>query len=120
MTNYVASYKFSDPELETDFATRLKKQFPKLEEEKVGPITFLAFEARQEPAVEDNIRHSINSSKVANDDLVALYFSAKNNPHEIKRVLILGSDEVAEAKLQHITKEPQNNMLVDFLEKTVE
>lgn len=115
MTNYIVAYNFSDTTLQTDFVQRIKKQYPQHREEQLGKMNFLAFAARQEPGVEDNIRHQVNSARVANSDVVALYFSGKKNPDEIKRVLLLGTDEVAEDKFEGINKSQLNNQLIDLL-----
>ena len=115
MTNYVVAYNFSDTPLQTDFAQRIKKQYPQHREGQMGKMEFLAFAARQEPGVEDNIRHQVNSARVANNDIIALYFSGKKNPDEIKRVLLLGTDEVAEGRLEGVNKTQLNNLLIDLL-----
>ena len=119
MTNYVTIYNFSDPAVSSTFALEIEKQFPYNKTEAGKNLTYFAFAARKEPEVEDRLRHLLNESQLSDDDFVALYFSGKKDPDEIKRVIVVGSENVAEAQLQKVPEAEHHNKLIDLLDSDI-
>lgn len=119
MKNYITIYNFANPSTTESFKKQLKELFPYNLQESSNGLPYFAFAAKEEPEVEDKLRHAVNTSDIADEDFIALYFTREHNTDQIKRVMIIGTDDVLDERLTTVPEAEHNNQLIDMLEADI-
>lgn len=119
MTNFVIIYRFSDMNARKAFREMIEDQFDKVKIEKTEEFTYYCVLARQMPEVEDAlntfIEHLAVDYTLDTGDYVAVYYSREEDPDNIKRVMVFGTDEYIENDIKQNYTTTHENTLIDLL-----
>ncbi|MBC5773565.1 hypothetical protein H8S95_05775 [Pontibacter sp. KCTC 32443] len=124
MNNYVVVYHFDDQDAAQKFEREVKRHFTRFKIEEDGGKRYLGFAAKNEPAVVDALDTILNEmgygtgSFFGQKDYVALYFTREKDPDNIKRQLLIGTDEMVDAAADKNPTDAQRSSIIDLLRVT--
>jgi hypothetical protein len=117
MKNYVLICNINDKNSEADLLNKVEELFPKHRRQLENGITFLSFAHRQLPEVMDKIRGIMDSLTIQDNDYIAIYYTRKEEPDLINRVMLVGTDSQAETTINgHMSSTVYENVLKDLFE----
>ena len=121
MNNYVLLYNFDDDKVKQRFEESLRKVFPKYKEVEDGSFKYFGFAEAQEPAVTDKLDSILNDVGIGvrgnfgQVDYVALYFSREKDPDNIKRQLLIGTEEMVDKNAQSMSTDAHRDAIQSLL-----
>ncbi|MCC9165604.1 hypothetical protein [Pontibacter harenae] len=121
MNNYVLLYRFDEEEKVKQFEKGIQKEFPRHKFESDGDYYYFGFADRAEPGVVDTVDGILNSmgfgvtGYFGKRDYVALYFSREADPDNIKRQLLIGTEEMVEAGAETMSADAHRSAIQNLL-----
>lgn len=119
MKNFVIIYRFTDTNARKSFRKMIEDQYDRLKAVKNEEFTYYCIAARQMPEVEDAINtfieHLAVDYRIDNGDYVAVYYSRDEDPDNIKRVMVFGTDEYVENDIKKYYSTTHENIIIDLL-----
>ncbi|GAB3195785.1 signal transduction histidine kinase [Pontibacter aydingkolensis] len=121
MNNFVLLYHFEDQQHVQQFEQAIKKQFDKHKMEQDGPFKYFAFADVSEPGAVDKLNTVLTSMGMGREgyfgkvDYVALYFSREKDPDNIKRQLLIGTDDMVDKGAQSMATDAHRNAIQNLL-----
>ncbi len=124
MNNYVLVYHFDKGEEAQKFENEVKKKYTRFKIEEDSGIRYIGFAAKEEPAVVDYLDSILNNMGKGREgffgqrDYVALYFSREKDPDNIKRQLLIGTEEMVDAAADKNPTDAQRSSIINLLRVT--
>lgn len=122
MNNYVLLYRFDEEESVQQFEDAIVKKFPRHQVEKDGTFKYFGFAAQPEPGVVDDLNTILTSmgrgrnGNFGQREYVALYFSRDKDPDNIKRQLLIGTEEMVDEDAQRMSTDAHRDAIQNLLE----
>lgn len=122
MDNYVLLYYFDDQQKTQDFEKGIEKEFTRHKWVEDGGYKYFGFAEREEPGVVDKLNTILTSMGMGREgyfgktDYVALYFSREKDPDNIKRQLLIGTEDMVDKDAQGMTTDAHRNAIQNLLE----
>lgn len=124
MTNYVLLYHFDDQQVLAQFEEHLRKEFKRNKEVQDSGFKYFGFAATEEPGVVDKLTGILNdvgigvTGNFGQNDYVALYFSRQKDPDNIKRQLLIGTDEMVNKGAERMATDAHRDSIQNLLGNT--
>ncbi|MCX2739299.1 hypothetical protein [Pontibacter anaerobius] len=121
MTNYVLLYHFDDAQVTQQFEGNLRKVFKRNKEVQDSGFKYFGFADVEEPGVVDKLDSILNDSGIGvrgnfgQNDYVALYFSREKDPDNIKRQLLIGTDEMVDKGAERMSTDAHRDSIQNLL-----
>ena len=121
MNNYVLLYRFDKQEHTQYFEQGIKKHFTRHKEVQDGPFKYFGFADVPEPGVVDKLNTILNEMGMGRDgnfgqvDYVALYFSRPKDPDNIKRQLLIGTEDMVDKDAQSMSTDAHRDAIQNLL-----
>jgi hypothetical protein len=121
MNNYVLLYRFDDKGREQQFEQQIQKDFPRHKKETDAGFKYFGFAAKEEPGVVDTLDGILNGMGIGvqgnfgQRDYVALYFSREKDPDNVKRQLLIGTDEMVDKDAETMSADAHRNAIINLL-----
>lgn len=116
MENFVLLYHFEDKKAEKFFEKELNDRFSRHQTEESGTVNYFGFAERAEPAAVDKLNLILNRVDIGTKDYVALYHAGKNDPDQIQRQMLVGSDRLIENKVNSLSEDAHVSSLTRLLD----
>ncbi|AKD04661.1 hypothetical protein POKO110462_22975 [Pontibacter korlensis] len=121
MNNFVLLYRFDTQEQEQQFEESIKKAFLRHKVEMNGPFKYFGFAGRAEPEVVDIVSSILVSMGMGRDrdfgprNYVALYFSREKDPDNIKRQLLIGTEDMVDKEAETTSTDAHQSSIQNLL-----
>ncbi|MFD2244719.1 hypothetical protein [Pontibacter ruber] len=121
MNNFVLLYRFDDKEQERSFEQGLAKDFPRHKMVTDAGFKYFGFASKSEPGVVDVLDGILNGMGIGvkgnfgQRDYVALYFSREKDPDNVKRQLLIGTDEMVNKDAETMSADAHRNAIINLL-----
>ncbi|MCC9137415.1 hypothetical protein ACFSKU_08490 [Pontibacter silvestris] len=122
MNNYVLLYRFDEEESVQQFEDAIVKEFPRHQVEKEGEFKYFGFAGEPEPGVVDKLNTILTSmgrgrnGYFGKTEYVALYFSREKDNDNIKRQLLIGTEEMVDEDAQRMSNDAHRDSIQNLLE----
>lgn len=121
MTNYVVLYYFEDEQNKKQFEKGVLELFPRHKVEIDNNFEYIGFAAEAEPGVEGKLDGILNSmgygahGYFGKTEYVALYFSRDADPDNIKRKLLIGTEEMVDKDAEGMSGDAHRDTIQNLL-----
>lgn len=122
MTNYVLLYYFEDEQKKKQFEEGVLQLFPRHKLEDDNNFRYIGFAGEAEPGVEGKLDGILNSmgygahGYFGKTEYVALYFSREADPDNIKRKLLIGTEEMVDTDAEKMSADAHRDVIHSLLE----
>lgn len=122
MNNYALLYYFDDNQKTQDFEKGIEKEFARHKWIEDGGFKYFGFADTAEPGVVDKLNTILTSMGMGREgyfgktDYVALYFSREKDPDNIKRQLLIGTEDMVDKNAQGMASDAHRNAIQNILE----
>ena len=121
MTNYVLLYYFEDEQNKNRFENAVISQFPRHRVETDNNFKYIGFAGEEEPGVEGKLDAILNDMGYGREgyfgkaEYVALYFSRAKDPDNIKRKLLIGTEEMVDKDAENMSGDAHRDTIQNLL-----
>jgi len=121
MTNYVLLYYFENEQKKQQFENGIVKEFKRHQIETDNNFEYFGFAGEAEPGVEGKIDTLLNSmgygayGDFGATDYVALYFSRAKDPDNIKRKLLIGTEDMVDKAAERMSGDAHRDTIRNLL-----
>ncbi|PRY11984.1 hypothetical protein CLV24_109109 [Pontibacter ummariensis] len=122
MNNYVVLYYLEDEKDKQRFEEGVLKEYPRHKVVEDGGFKYIGFAGPPEPAVVEKLDTFLMEMGKGRDEYfgkaeyVALYFSREADPDNIKRQLLIGTDEMVDKDAQRMSSDAHRSAIQNLLE----
>ena len=122
MTSYVLLYHFGEEKNKKQFEQGILKLFPRHKKEVDNNFEYFGFAAEAESGVEGKIDGILNSMGYGSHgyfgktEYVALYFSREADPDNIKRKLLVGTEDMVNKNAESMPGDAHRDTIQNLLE----
>jgi hypothetical protein len=121
MNNYVLLYYFEDDRKKQHFEEEVKNTFTRHKSETDNNFKYIGFAGEAEPGVEGKLVAILNSmgfgayGDFGAQDYVALYFSREKDPDNIKRKLLIGTEDMVDKDAENMSADAHRSAVQNLL-----
>lgn len=91
-------------------------EFPKHSiDNEIDSLQYFGFAGREQPEVVDKLNTILNRFGIGTKDFVALFYARKEDPDTIKRLMLIGHDNLVETKVKNVSTDAHRNSLTKLL-----
>jgi hypothetical protein len=117
MKNYVLICNIAEKNSEANLLNKVEELFPRHRRVVENEITFVSFATRQLPEVMDKIRGILDGLNMQDNDYVAIYYTRKEEPDLVNRVLLVGTESHVENDINnHMSSTVFENIIMDLFD----
>lgn len=99
------------------FEEEIKNAFKKHRiDDEIESLKYFGFSGREQPEVVDRLNTILNRFGIGTKDFVALFYARKEDTETIKRLMLVGHDDLVETKIKNISMDAHRNSLTKLLE----
>jgi len=116
MNNFIIISYFEKQDNQESLESAIKDEFPRHLEEQNEGLRYLAFAGKNQAAVEDFIKETLDQFNIGTEEYVALYYSREEDANKIQRAMLLGHDDLIEDKIKKVKPEDHIDTLSRLLD----
>lgn len=123
MHSYVILYRFQKEELNHAFKEKVLKAFTRHKEVTDAGFEYIGVAGKAEPEVVGSLNTILNEMGMGTEgagffgqnDYVALYFSRDKDPDNVKRQLLIGTDDMVDQDAETMSADAHRNAIINLL-----
>ncbi|EJF08618.1 MULTISPECIES: hypothetical protein [Pontibacter] len=121
MHSYVILYRFQKEDLNRNFKEKVLAAFPRHQDVTDAGFEYIGVAGGEEPAVVDTLNGILNEMGIGREgffgqnDYVALYFSRDKDDDDVKRQLLIGTQDMVDKDAETMSADAHRNAILNLL-----